>query len=206
MRSPWAKEYLKRPQEYIWGTEPASFARRVAALAVPGGRVLDLGCGEGRDSVFFAAQGFEVTGVDVSGAGIVKGRRLAESRGVRVRWLVGDMARVRYDGPFDLVYSLGAIHYVPRRLRSRLFKRLKSLTRPGGVNAYVVFTDREIYVEKGEVIDYFAPGELAAPYADWPTIHREEGPISCAQDGTQHHHSVEFFIVNAPIGAQTPGM
>lgn len=203
MRSPWAKEYAKTPDEYLWGTDPTSFARRVADLAAPGGRVLDLGCGEGRDSVFFAAHGFRVTAVDASRAGIAKAGRLAQSRGVRVEWLVGDMARLRYDGHFDLVYSLGAIHYVPRRQRDRLFLRLKALTRPGGFHAYVVFTDREIYVEKGEVIDYFAPGELSTLYVDWLTLHRKEGRISCAQDGTHHHHSVEFFIVRAPSGAQT---
>ncbi|MFQ5827898.1 MAG: class I SAM-dependent methyltransferase [Candidatus Methylomirabilia bacterium] len=203
MRSPWAKEYVKSPNEYVWGTDPSSFARRVAELAAPGGRVLDLGCGEGRDSVFFAAHGLDVTGVDASRAGIAKARRLAGSRGVRIRWLVGDMARLRYDGHFDVVYSLGGIHYVPRRLRNWVFLSLKSLTHPGGIHAYVVFTDREIYVEKGEVIDYFAPGELSAQFVDWLTLDRKDGRISCDRDGTPHHHSVEFFIVRATAGAQT---
>ena len=203
MRSPWAREYLRTPHTYIWGTEPSSFARQVAALLAPGARVLDLGCGEGRDSVFFAAAGFDVLGVDTSRAGIAKGQRLAEAQGVRVRWLVGEMARLAYPGPFDLVYSCGAIHYVPRSGRARLFSRLQSLTRPGGLNAYVVFTDQEVYVEKGEVIDYFTPGELQALYAGWPTVHREEGRIACAADGTPHHHSVESFIAQSPARRET---
>ncbi len=199
MRSPWAREYRRTPETYIWGTEPSSFARRVAALLPRGARVLDLGCGEGRDSVFFAAEGFEVVGVDASRAGIAKARCLAEARGAQVRWLVGDMARLAYRGPFDLIYSCGAIHYVPRRQRARFFSRLQSLTRPDGLHAYVVFTDREVYVEKGEVIDYFAPGELAVLYAGWLILRREEGRIPCAQDGTRHHHSVEFLIARAVI-------
>lgn len=205
MRSPWAREYVRTPKKYIWGTEPSSFARQVSALLLSGARVLDLGCGEGRDSVYFAAEGFEVVGVDASRAGIAKAQRLAETHGARVRWLVGDMARLAYRGPFDLIYSCGAIHYVPRRERAGLFQRLQLLARPGGFHAYVVFTDREVYVEKGEVIDYFASGELAAAYVGWLILHREEGRISCAQDGTPHYHSVESFIARAPDPAQTQG-
>lgn len=203
MRSPWAREYLRTPKTYIWGTEPSSFARRVASSLSASARVLDLGCGEGRDSVFFAAAGFDVVGVDASRAGIAKALRLAAAQGVRVRWLVGDMARLGYRGPFDLVYSCGAIHYVPRRERARLFPRLQSLTRPDGLHAHVVFTDREVYVEKGESIDYFAPGEVAAAYAGWLILHQEEGRIACAQDGTPHHHSVESLIARAPAVTHT---
>ena len=198
MRSPWAREYRRTPNTYVWGTEPSSFARHVAALLVRGARVLDLGCGEGRDSVFLAAEGFHVAGVDISRAGIGKARRLAGSRKVRVRWIVGDMARLIYRGPLDLIYSCGAIHYVPRPARARFFERLQSLTRADGLNAYVVFTDRHIYVERGETIDYFVPGELAGIYARWRILRRDEGLISCSADGTDHQHSVEFFIARNP--------
>lgn len=205
MRSPWAREYRRTPKRYIWGTEPSSFACRVAPLLPAGGRILDLGCGEGRDSVFFAAEGFEVMAVDASRAGIAKARRLAEARGVSVHWLIGDMVRVGYPGSFDLVYSCGAIHYLRRQTRVRFLSRLQSLTRPGGLHAHVVFTDREVYVEKGEVIDYFVPGELARAYAHWLILYRQEGRISCAQDGTSHHHSVESVIAQAPAPVQTRG-
>lgn len=197
MRSPWAREYVRRPKDYIWGTEPSSLAREVSVLLPSGARVLDLGCGEGRDSVFFASRGFEVTGVDVSLAGLRKAGRLAQERGVAVRWLHGDMAHLDFDGPFDLVYSCGAIHYVPRRQRASLFPRIKALTPPRGYHASIVFTDRLVYREKGEVIDYFVPGELARIYANWVILTLEEQTIRCAQDGTPHGHSVEVLVAQA---------
>ena len=196
-RSPWAREYVRRPKEYIWGTGPSGFAQEVSGLLPPGARVLDLGCGEGRDSVFFATKGFQVTGVDVSRAGLAKAERLARERGVAVRWLCTDMARLRLDGPFDLVYSCGAVHYVPRRRRARLFPRLEALSRPGGHQAHVVFTDRAVYREKGEVIDYFTPGELGGVFGDWLVLRSRETVIDCAQDGTPHRHSVEEIIARA---------
>ena len=197
MRSPWHREYVRTPTDYIWGTEPSLFAREVSELLPPGARVLDLGCGEGRDSVFFAAQGFEVVGVDVSLAGLRKAERLARERGVKVRWLHGDMARLRLPRPFDLVYSCGTIHYVPRRARARLFRWLKALTLPGGYHAHIVFTDRAVYREKGEVVDYFVRGELSRAYADWQVLECEEQMIPCAQDGTPHRHSVEQLTARA---------
>lgn len=193
-KSPWAREYARTPHEYIWGTEPSAFARELAALLPPRERVLDLGCGEGRDSVFFAAAGFAVTGLEVSAAGLRKAERLALERGVDVRWLRGDMAHMDIGGPFGLVYSCGGIHYVARDRRMRLIGRLKRLTRAGGYHAFVVFTDRAVYPEKGEVIDYFAPGELHRAYGDWQVLRSEEDRIACARDGVPHHHSVERFL------------
>ena len=84
--SPWAQEYARTPERYVFGTAPSDFALEVARLVRPGDYVLDLGCGEGRDSVFFAERGAVVFGVDPSEAGLAKARRLAQARGVRVRW------------------------------------------------------------------------------------------------------------------------
>jgi hypothetical protein len=88
-------------------------------------------------------------------------------------------------------------HYVPLQARAHLFSRLKATTRRRGHHAHIVFTDRLIYVEKGEVIDYFTPGELASAYADWAIVRNVEGTIACAQDGTAHLHSVEELIARA---------
>lgn len=193
-RSPWARAYARTPNVYIWGTRPSEFAREVSALLPPGGRVLELGCGEGRDGVFFATCGFDVTGIDVSASGLHKAERLADLCGVKVRWLRGDAAHCVPDGPFDLVYSCGAIHYVPRDRRARLIQRLKAVTRAGGYHGHVVFTDRTIYVEKGERIDYFTPGELSRAYSGWLILRCEQATIPCTQDGTSHHHGVEQFL------------
>ena len=196
-RSPWAREYVRKPNEYIWGLSPSVFAREVRALLPSGARVLELGCGEGRDSVYFASCGCDVTGVDVSAAGLHKAERLARAHGVKVRWVRGDAAHDVPGGPFDLVYSCGAIHYIPRRRRARLFARLQARTRPGGCHAHVVFTDVRIYVEKRERIDYFTESELPHAYADWQILRCEPMLIPCAQDGVPHRHSVQQLIARA---------
>jgi hypothetical protein len=60
--SPWGREYARTLDRYVFGTAPSEFARAVAPFVRPGDAVLDLGCGEERDSVFFARLGAVVTG------------------------------------------------------------------------------------------------------------------------------------------------
>jgi tellurite methyltransferase len=194
MRNPWGLEYSRTPDRYIWGKAPSTFAKGLLALVPRSGRILDLGCGEGRDSVYFAERGFAVTGIDSSPAGLEKADKLAAERGVKVDWVCRSMLDLPVAGRFDLVYSCGSIHHVPKEGRGRLFRRLKKLTRPGGVHAHVVFTDVSVYAEKGEEIDYFAPGDLGAIYSDWLVLEDEAGAISCSQDGIAHCHSIERIV------------
>lgn len=195
-RSPWALEYARRPHEYVLGTAPSSFARMLRSLLVPGARVLELGCGEGRDSVFFAGCGCDVTAVDVSAAGLRKAERLARHAGVEVCWVRADIARYRPRQQFDFVYSCGAIHYVPRRLRAGLLARVKAATSPVGIHAHLVFTDRAVYVEQDERIDYFAASELGRCYAGWRIWWNGRGTIACDRDGQPHRHGVQELVAS----------
>jgi tellurite methyltransferase len=192
--SPWAREYARTPERYVFGTAPSDFALEVARLIRPGDYVLDLGCGEGRDSVFFAGLGASVTGVDVSAEGLAKARRLARARGVRVSWWRGSITGALPPGPFDLIYSCGSIHYVPRADRGALFARLKTATRRDGHQAHLVFTNDLVHEEKGEVVEYFTAGELHKAFVDWQTIRSGQHVISCAQDGTVHGHAVDELV------------
>ena len=208
MRNPWAREYGRTPDRYIWGTAPSGFAQELTILVPPGGRVLDLGCGEGRDSVFFARCGFDVTGLDAAADGLAKAERLAREHGVKIRWLCRSMTDVPAIGRFDLIYSCGSIHHVPAAERPRLFRRLGTLTRPNGVHGHIVFTDVSAYVELSEEIDYFAPGELGTIFgAGWRVLEDEAGLIPCRQDGVQHVHSVERLVARlaaSPTKAPPP--
>jgi SAM-dependent methyltransferase len=76
--------------EYVWTADPNIFLAAEAAT-LSAGRVLDLACGEGRNAVWLAEQGWDVTGVDFSEVGLDKARRLAAERGVDVTWVCADV-------------------------------------------------------------------------------------------------------------------
>jgi tellurite methyltransferase len=196
--SPWGHEYVKTPDRFIWGTQPSALAREAAELTAERGRVLDLGCGEGRDSVYLAECGHDVVGVDLSLDGLRKAQGLARDHGVRVPWVCAALPDLPVRGPFDLVYSCGSIHYVARADRGALFDRLRGLTRRGGHHAHVVFTERCIYREKSEIVHYFTPDELRDAYRGWIILRDAEGLIPCSQDGVHHVHSVETILAQRP--------
>lgn len=95
------------------------------------GQALDLGCGAGRNAVWLAERSWNVTAVDFSQAGLAKARRLAESRGVRVEWLLADLLDYRPPADaFDLVLVLYV--HLPGEERRLVLGRAAAALAPGG--------------------------------------------------------------------------
>ena len=84
----WNEKYQERG--YLWGTEPNTFLVEVAA-GYPPGRALDLGCGQGRNSVWLATLGHDVTGLDLSPVAIDHARRLAAEWEVEAHFAAIDL-------------------------------------------------------------------------------------------------------------------
>ena len=76
--NPWDARYGQ--EGFYYGTEPNDFLVEQAGLIAPGGRVLCLAEGEGRNAVYLASKGFRVLAVDGSAVGLEKARDLARSR------------------------------------------------------------------------------------------------------------------------------
>jgi SAM-dependent methyltransferase len=86
--------------------EPNRFVVQEAEGLRPG-HVLDLACGEGRNAVWLAERGWQVTGVDFAAVGLEKARRLAGARGVEGEWIAADLLEYRPEPQaFDLVLVL----------------------------------------------------------------------------------------------------
>jgi len=99
--------------------------------ALAPGRALDLACGEGRNAVCLAEQGWQVTGIDFSEVALEKARHFAEDRGVRVDWVSADL--LEYVLPAE-AFELVIVFYLQmplERLRPILARVAKAIT-PGG--------------------------------------------------------------------------
>jgi SAM-dependent methyltransferase len=103
-REQWNRRYAGT--ELLWPATPnRHLVGEVRGLAV--GRALDLACGEGRNAVWLAEEGWEVTGVDFSDVALEKARELAEARGVEVAWVEADVREYEpQPGAYDLVAVL----------------------------------------------------------------------------------------------------
>ena len=132
-RSTWNERYSAK--ELVWSAGPnARFAAEVASLSP--GRALDIACGEGRNAIYLAEQGWEVTAVDFSDVAIEKGRRIAANRGVSVNWVVADIVDAWLgEGDFDLVDIL-YLHTDPATRKVWLAKAIAAVA-AGGTFVYI---------------------------------------------------------------------
>lgn len=149
----WNKRY--DTEHYIYGTEPNGFlAQHVREL--PQGPVLCLAEGEGRNAVFLAEQGYDVTAVDASSVGLAKARKLADSRGVAIKTILADLADFDI-GQQQWAGIVSIFCHLPPALRVSLHDRLPAALRPGGILLIEAYTPEQLKFNTGGPSD---PGML----------------------------------------------
>lgn len=117
--------------ELVWTAQPNRFV--VDELQpLPPGRALDLGTGEGRNAIWLAGRGWQVTAVDFSAVGLDKGRRLAEAHGLAIDWVRADLRDYQpEEGSFHLV--LVAYLQLREAELDGVLRRAAAALAPGGV-------------------------------------------------------------------------
>jgi SAM-dependent methyltransferase len=117
----------------VWSGQPNPQLVTDVSGVTPG-RALDVGAGEGADSIWLAEQGWTVVAVDISSIALDRGRRQAEASGVadRITWVHADLLTDPLPGgPFDLV-SVEFMH-LPLAERTELFRRCIGVVGQGGL-------------------------------------------------------------------------
>jgi len=127
----WNKKYAT--ETYLFGRDPIPFLKDHVDL-LPQGAVLDLAMGEGRNGVFLATQGFQVTGVDISEAGFKKAQALAAEKGVTLTTVVADLEQ--YTIPPDTFDVIICTYYLQRNL----FPKIAAALKPGGMVLIETYT------------------------------------------------------------------
>jgi len=136
----WDERY--RDPDYVYGTEPNGYLVSVIDR-IPRGAVLCLCEGEGRNAVYLAEQGCEVTAVDASEVGLNKAQQLAAERGVDIRTIVSDLAHFRIQADaWDAIISVFC--HVPPEIRAPLHRQCVAGLRTGGVLVLEAYTPRQI--------------------------------------------------------------
>lgn len=188
---------------YYWGKRPSSICYKVLELMPPERpvKLLDIGCGEGRNAVFFARNGYQVTAFDLSSAGVEKARRMAEEIGVSLEVFVADLLEFRLKEPFDIFFSTGTLHYIPEELRAEILSNYKQFTSPTGLHVFSVFV-RKPFIPRApdaeETADLWISGELFTHYHDWRIEFCTEEIFDCMSSGVPHQHAVNRVIARKP--------
>jgi SAM-dependent methyltransferase len=141
----WNQRYSA--EAYAYGVEPNDFLVE-QAHHIPAGRVLCLAEGEGRNAVYLAKRGYEVTALDMSAAGLAKAQRLAATAGVAITTQLADLESYEIE-PEAWQGIVSIFAHVPPPLRRRLYDSVVRGLRPGGVAIVEAYTPRQLHHQTG---------------------------------------------------------
>lgn len=170
-------------------------------------RVLDLGCGDGRNAIPLARAGHRVTAVDRSRSALAALRRAAAREGGRprddgeeplgVELVEADLSALCPLEDYDLVIAHGVLHLLAPLDRDALIQRMKRHTRPGGWNVIAVFTDR--IPPPPDLaplcLGPFRERELLLHYGDWDVESFEASTLEDRHPGgVAHTHPLNKLV------------
>lgn len=121
----WDERYAA--SDLVWSAGPNQFVADALADLAPG-RAVDLAAGEGRNAIWLARRGWQVTAIDFSQVALDKGRRVAGD--TALEWVCADATTWRPDEPVDLVVV--AYLHLPADQRRAAVRHAVSSLAPGG--------------------------------------------------------------------------
>lgn len=167
----WDERYSS--PEYAYGTEPNLFLR-AHAQRIPKGNVLSLAEGEGRNAVYLAQLGYQVTAVDGSAVGLAKGQRLAQAKGVEdlITWIHADLAdydlgTTRWEGIISIFCPL------PSTLRTRIHHAVTRALKPQGIYLLEAYNPNQINQSTGGGKSLDVLQSVATLSQELPELHFE---------------------------------
>lgn len=170
-------------------------------------RVLDLGCGDGRNAFLLAGSNALVTAVDSSRESIEKLKALAQLYGRSIDAIADDVIGFNDPNWYDAVLGHGILHFLDNKDLGALLQRLKRKTRPGGYHIFAVSP----FATAAEVIQDFKlvghknvlkKGALEKYYIDWEIVSHENYVKWDFHPGIgEHRHPIEKYIFRKPADA-----
>ncbi len=150
-------------QEHLFGEPYPEFAAFITAWPHRGD-ALDLGCGQGRDALFLASVGFNVSAIDVSSVGIAQMHAEAAQRGLHINGIVADFYATGIERTYDFILLDSIFHFAkPDRDRELwLLAETASHLNPNGIIGIFIHTS----ARKEAIIRQF----FRTTYPEWNVV------------------------------------
>lgn len=186
----WDSRYAQ--EEFAYGIEPNQYLKeQLEKLEV--GSILFPAEGEGRNAVFAAKLGWNVSAFDISVEGKNKALRIAEANQVNIDYQVGELETLHYTSEqFDAMALIFA-HFQPEK-KSQIHQTLISYLRQGGIVIFEAFSKKHLeYVSKNEKVGgpkdinaLFSLEKIRSDFKDFEIITLEEKEIEL-KEGIYHN-------------------
>lgn len=165
--------------------EPHKLLIRFAGKLKPG-KALDLACGAGRNAIFLADNGWNVTAVDNSSVGIDIAEKRAAEKGVEVDFRVADLEKGEFEiqsNAYDLICDF---YYLQRDL----FPQMKTGVKIGGI----IVSTIHLYDTGGDTSPFLLnDGELREYFRDFRILHYYETSLTDKDPGEHHRRTAEII-------------
>ncbi|MEW6375736.1 MAG: class I SAM-dependent methyltransferase [Thermodesulfobacteriota bacterium] len=139
----------------IWGEEPCAAALEAERIFKSHGvsKLLVLGCGYGRNCLFFAKKGFQVVGLDISTVAIEMAKVRAKKESLSIRYIVDDILNFSLDEEvFEGIFCFNTLHFFSEAERERISDWLIHLLSKGGILVLASMSTRDGDFGKGEKV------------------------------------------------------
>jgi tellurite methyltransferase len=196
-------------EEFRWRDAHQAVVEFVPELRTAGARrVLDLGCGTGRHTVYLANQGFDVWACDISTRGLAHTRQWLTTEGLTAHLQSSDMTALPYrDGAFDGLVSIFVIYHGPLSDVQRTVAEIHRVLRPGSLALLTLISTRAGSYRRGQEVEpdtfirksgddtgvlhhYFNAVGTRRLLSDFEILaFRLEESDTTDEDGSIHHHA-----------------
>jgi len=148
------------------------------------GKALDLGCGNGRNSLWLASQGFEVTAWDKNPNSLNSLKAIRDVEGLENLHIdAADLNTLQFDGEYDFILSTVVLMFLEAQTIPGLINNMQRCTKAGGYNLIVAAMDTADFpctvgfpfaFKEGELREYYAGWELLKYNEDVGELHRTD--------------------------------
>ncbi|WP_079479076.1 class I SAM-dependent methyltransferase [Halobacillus salinus] len=209
----WEQRYAKE-DDTLWGLKPVGTLVDYESLVDSNGRVLDLGMGEGRNGLYFAAKGFEAEGIDISETAVDRSLVYAEEYGLAIKTEVNDLISCEIEeNAYSLIILANVLNFFRDDEIEHILDKAKKGLIEGGL-LYIQAFDRndpgfEVNRQKSQqvtestfyrprsdsYVHFFTKNELESHFEGYQTIRASETYLLDVSHGEPHYHStIEMFV------------
>ena len=175
----WYLEFYCKPEDYFpkkYNTNPVHSEVLEAMDTVKPCKALDLGCGQGRNALFLAQHGFDVTAVDQNELSLEILQSIVEQEDLEMPVGIYDINSASIGQTYDFIVSTVVLMFLQAERIPAIIQNMQEQTSIGGYNLIVCAMDTEDYPCSVNFPFTFKEGELANYYQDWELIKYNENP------------------------------
>jgi tellurite methyltransferase len=156
----------RKAMQFTDYSQPTPLVKDILTSVTPG-RALDVGSYAGRNALYLARLGWEVTAIDTDMAVL----DTAQAAATKIVTLQADVRSYQPKGQFDAVLCLMVLHFLPEHDIIPTITKMQEWTKPGGVHIVTAFTDSN---PTGTRPYLFPSGRLEELYKSWHVVSYEE--------------------------------